>query len=244
MTPAGALLAAALYHSLLGYHSTKVGSKYKLEDREEQKARLAVIATDIVESCEARLPEHFTLRLCVGLEATTVKWESGLLKAIHEGTQLGPSGERCLNQLHFGVTHVPDVRWAITREEWEATTGLGLEATRRCTDLGVRVIGWHVHRCWKKWHGAELQMKVQWEFAEYHHPSNTCNSHSALMSVLRAESWRELDAKLERPVTSEMVNELRSTGVNSMNDNSEPEPSRRADAPAAGNAGFARGEEK
>lgn len=235
MTPAGALLAASLYHSLLGYHSVKVGSAYKLEDRSEQKARLALIAATIVEACEARLPEHFTLRLCVSLEATTVKWESGLLKAIHEGTQLGPSGERCLNQLHAGVVHIPDPRWAITRSEWENTLGLSPDATRRCVDLGVRVIGWHVHRCWHGWRGAELQMKVQWEFAEYHHPSVTCNSHSALMSVLRAESWRELNEKLERPVTDEMVADY---------EEQTRAPHAGAGGPADGNAGFARGEQR
>jgi len=206
MTPAGAILAAQLYSALLGYHSQKVGSAYKLENRDEQKARLAVITTAIVETCEAHPIEHLNLRGCAALEATAVKWESGLLRAIHEGTQLGPAGERCLNQLHRTVTQIPNPKWAITHDEWLNSTGLSLAATQRCTTLGVRVLGWHVHRCWRKWSSKKLDEKVEHIFSEYHIPDSAgCMSHVSHMSVMRAESFRELALKLQIVPSAEKI---------------------------------------
>ena len=207
MTSAGALLAAQLYGALLGYHSQKVGGAYTLENREEQKSRLAVIATAIVETCEAHPIEHLNLRGCAALEATAVKWESGLLRAIHEGSQRGPSGELCLNQLHRTVIQIPNPKWAITHEEWLNSTGLDLASTTRCTTLGVRVLGWHVHRCWRKWvHIKTLDEKIEHIWAEYHIPdSQSCMSQVSHMSVMRAESFRELALKLQIEPTAEKI---------------------------------------
>lgn len=216
MSPTAAILAASLFHELLGYHSVKVGSAYKEENRVQQEARLAVISTQIVEACEAHPIEHLTLTACVALASTTAKWESGLLAAIHEGTKKGPSGELCLFQLHHGVTNIPNPKWAITHEEWAAAPGLSPEATRRCADLGVRVLGWHVHRCWAKWHNPRIVgdagepgflIRVERVFAEYHHPDTACYSTVLPMSLIRRESFRELLEKLKRPIGEDRIAE-------------------------------------
>jgi len=168
----------ALYALLLGYHTLKVGSSYALEDREAQKARLHDIAEAAVESCRAhplwfmvgKKKVTWPLAGCVAVSSTMPKWESGLLKEIQSGERLGPAGERGLFQLHRTVTKIPDPRWHITAEEWRAIGGLTPEDTRHQTDLGVRVLGWHVYRCQIAFKGADL-MHLARLFAEYHHPS-------------------------------------------------------------------------
>lgn len=208
MTHQEFLLAAQLFHALLGYHSVKVGSTYKTENRDEQKSRLATIATATVEQCSLHPIEHMGLVRCVGIVATTAKWESGLLQEIHSGKQRGPAGELCLVQLHRQVVQIPHPKWRITHDEWLATPGLDYAATSRCIGLGVRVHGWHAHRCWMKWHDP-VQGRVEREFAEYWHPNTGCSAIVQLPSILRAESWRELDEKLRMPVTQQVVDEYR-----------------------------------
>lgn len=171
-------MVEALFSLLLLYHTQKVGSSYALEDREQQKARLHDIARAVVEECQAH-PLWYLLHNkriewplsgCVSLAATTEKWESGFLVEIHSGAKVGPAGERCLFQPHRTVVNIPDKRWKITYDEWLNSPGLGLEATRRCTSIGLRILGWHVYRCQIPFKGGDLFQAAR-VFAEYHYPS-------------------------------------------------------------------------
>jgi hypothetical protein len=122
--------------------------------------------------------------------ATLVKWESGLLESIHAGKP-GPSGELCLAQLHRSIVNVPHADYAITRAEWLATPGL--DSTRHCIDIALRVIRWHVYRCNRYrddfWDVSNI-------FAEYHHPTTFCESKVLPMSKKRKKSYDQMKKKI------------------------------------------------
>jgi hypothetical protein len=168
-------LAAALALSLIKYHATRVPEHMRGETEPERVARITLIAEKVVEACEIeKFPKGFgwTKLGCVVLEATAIKWESGLLREVHSGEKLGPGGEVCLNQLHRTVVMISDQRHAITADELAASVGLGPEPTLQCLRLGVRVLGLHVRR-----HRILMEKGGYWSaslvFREYHRPTTT-----------------------------------------------------------------------
>ena len=109
-------------------------------------------------------------------------------RTVHEGTLLGKAGERCLFQLHRKVSLVPSARWRVSENEWAQTTGLGAEATARCADAGVRVLGWQIARCGIRYESGGRFVAAQ-VFAEYHHPDARCQAVVSHMSDVRAGSY-------------------------------------------------------
>jgi hypothetical protein len=188
-----ALLTEALFLLLLGYHSVHVNPAWRHEADEDRRARIHDIAEAVVAACkgEIDLMPGWPLAGCVALEATAAKWESGFRVEIHSGEEKGPAGELCLNQLHRTVSLIPNAKYRVTREEWLATPGLGLESTERCTFAGVKVLAWHVHRCKIRYEGGGWWPAVQ-IFSEYHHPSQTCGAVALPMSTRRALSYQYL----------------------------------------------------
>jgi hypothetical protein len=159
------------------------------ETMTERDARYHDIAVGIDAACTRHPWPGWPHVACVALATTAAKWESGLLKTVHEGTLLGKAGERCLFQLHRKVSLVPSAKWRVTPEEWAATTGLGAEATARCADAGVRVLGWQIARCGIKYEQGGRYVASQ-VFAEYHMPSADCRTVISRMSDTRAGSYQ------------------------------------------------------
>jgi hypothetical protein len=186
-------MVVALHGLLLGYHSVHPNPKWQQESAEDRSARLHDIAEASVAACEAEidLMTGWPIAGCVALEATAAKWESGLRIEIHSGEEKGPAGELCLNQLHRTVSLIPNSKYRITRSEWLATPGLGIEATERCTFAGVKVLAWHVHRCKIRYEGGGWSAAMH-VFAEYHHPSQSCTAAALPMSSRRAISYQYL----------------------------------------------------
>jgi len=186
-----------LYAELLEYHAGRVDLTHRHETEEERQERIRWIADAIPKACveipfDAQL--GWTFEKCVALGTTTAKWESGLVREVHAGTKRGPSGERCLFQLHRLVSAVPDPKYRVTPEELALTVGLSLEATERCAVAGIKTLGWHIHRCGFR---ADDYLAPAYIFAQYHLPSNThCRVLPTRMNSLRASSYRHLLAKL------------------------------------------------
>ena len=183
-----------LFHMFQSYYDTRVPLRYRHETEEAKDARLMDLATALVSECkkhplDARL--GWTLESCVALGATTAKWESGLLQDVHSGKRVGPSGERCLFQLHQGGVSVPDARYRVTHEEWLELTGTGPEATARCVAAGVKTLGWHIHRCSIHFEGGDRFPAAEL-FAEYHVPDVNCHRMPNAMNMARANGYATL----------------------------------------------------
>jgi len=187
-----------LYDELLAYHSERVHVPYRHEDEESRRERMHWIAEGVVAACRSEPLDEtlgWTFNKCVALGTTAAKWESGLVLEVHSGARRGPSGERCLFQLHRLVSAVPDPRYRVTPEELAATTGLTPEATTRCAVAGVRTLAWHVHRCRFR---ADDYLSPAFIFAQYHMPSLRCRVIPTRMNSIRASSYRHLLTELER----------------------------------------------
>ncbi len=160
--------------------------------------RYRLIASSIVDACKRRSWPGWPLAGCVALAATAAKWESGLLKDVHEGGRLGPSGERCLFQLHRKAVAIPSPEWRISPEEWKRTTGLDEEATQACADAGVRALGWQVARCRIAFEGGGWYPASR-VFEEYHVPLPGCPVRGiSEMSGKRGRNYSSLLAKIRR----------------------------------------------
>jgi len=168
------------------------------ETYEERDARYRDVAGAIDMACTQHPWPGWPHAACVALSETAAKWESGILKTVHEGSLLGKAGERCLFQLHRKITLVPNDHWRVSEAEWKQTTGLGPEATARCADAGVRVLGWQIVRCGIKYEAGGRYAAAH-VFAEYHLPDANCRSVVSKMSDMRAGSYltalRKLDNK-------------------------------------------------
>ena len=65
---------------------------------------------------------------------------------VHDGSKLGDHGRAaCLGQIH--------VSWRVPKQDWEALTGTGLEATRRCVGTVAGLLGGYRRMC-GSWEGA------------------------------------------------------------------------------------------
>jgi len=178
---------------LVNYYAVRSGAPVSDEDR----TRLATLARVNVEVCEAHPIKGWSLAQCVALVTTTQMWESGLLRKVHAGEQRGPSGERCVMQLHREVVMIPRPVYAITREEWEKIEGTDEESTRACVTLGLRALSWHITRCNIRLDGHQY-LALAGLFNEYHRPSARCRAMSSWLSGRRADTWATLAAKLSR----------------------------------------------
>ena len=192
-------LAEALLAMLLKFHTTRVPERYWGESGLEREARISRIAESEVYACrKVKLPGRWTFGGCLALLQTVERWESGLERGVHSGEKRGPAGEICLVQLHHRVTapdaiHDPDYK--ITEEEWESLPGLDIDATRRCSFAGAKILMYHVSRCsipfsadsW--WTAARI-------FAEYHHPANDCHAVVLPMSSHRGMTYAMIYRRL------------------------------------------------
>lgn len=197
-------LSAALAVSFLRYYDHRVPEHMRDEDPVHVQARLTMVADEIVRACRADpLPTSlgWTLPACVALVATTAKWESGLLRSTHSGARLGPSGERCLMQLHRGVTDNTTGLYVITPWEWEHSPGEDRESTELCVRLGLRTILHHLTRCSIRYEPGGWS-RVAFFFAEYHRPTPYCSSILSGMNTDRALSYAGLLRRLSRAASS------------------------------------------
>lgn len=167
------------------------------ENIDERSERYAQIAESIVKACRNHPWPGWPLEGCVALSSTAAKWESGLLRSVHEGGLKGPAGELCLFQLHRLIVRVPDESWRVTREEWLKTTGLDREATDMCADAGVRSLGWQVKRCSIKYEGGGWYQAGR-VFQAYHLPNSGCPIMISEMSGKRGRSYQSLLWKIQR----------------------------------------------
>jgi hypothetical protein len=92
------------------------------------------------ESNSERRQRLETVARAVELEVPTRQWravviallwhESRFARDVHSGARMGDAGRAaCLGQLH---------RLGLPRDEWEALTGVGLPATRRCVRVAYQ----------------------------------------------------------------------------------------------------------
>lgn len=165
------------------------------ETLDARSERYALIAESIVQACQNNPWPGWSLAGCVALSATAAKWESGLLRSVHEGSLKGPAGELCLFQLHRFVTGIPREPWRISREEWLATPGLDAVHTYNCTDAGVRALGWQIARCQIRPEGGSWYPGSR-IFQMYHLPNGGCVSMISEMSGTRGRSYQSLLWKL------------------------------------------------
>lgn len=89
------------------------------ESRDERRERLETVARAV----ELEVPTRQWRAVVIAL-----LWhESRFARDVHSGARMGDAGRAaCLGQLH---------RLGLPRDEWEALTGVGLPATRRCVRL-------------------------------------------------------------------------------------------------------------
>jgi len=186
--PSAPPLAEQVFADLHDYGKAREPDGPIGETLDERDARYHDVAVGIDAACTAHPWPGWPHVACVALATTAAKWESGLLRTVHEGTLLGKAGERCLFQLHRKVSLVPSARWRVSENEWAQTTGLGAEATARCADAGVRVLGWQIARCGIRYESGGRFVAAQ-VFAEYHHPDARCQAVVSHMSDVRAGSY-------------------------------------------------------
>lgn len=186
--PSAAPLSERVFADLHEYGVAREPGGPMGETVDERDVRYHDVAVAIDEACTAHPWPGWPHVACVALATTAAKWESGLLRTVHEGTLLGKAGERCLFQLHRKVSLVPNPRWRVSENEWSQTTGLGPEATARCADAGVRVLGWQIVRCGIKYEQGGRYAAAH-VFAEYHHPDARCEAVVSRMSDTRAGSY-------------------------------------------------------
>jgi hypothetical protein len=192
-------LAEALLSMLLKFHTSRVPERYWGESKPEREARISRIAESEVYACrKVKLPGRWTFGGCLALLQTAQRWESGLERSVHSGEKRGPAGEICLSQLHPsvyrpGAIHDPD--YQITEDEWNSLAGLDVDATRRCSFAGAKVLMYQVSRCsipfsadsW--WTAAKI-------FAEFHHPANDCRANVLPMSSQRGMTYAMIYRKI------------------------------------------------
>lgn len=188
-----------LFALLRSYYDTRVPVRYRTETEEVLDARLMNIATALDSACkshpfDAKLGWNYAS--CIALAATTAKWESGLLEDVHSGKKRGPSGERCLFQIHRAVVSVPDAKYRVTAGELEQTTGTDEAATIVCVIGGVKTLGWHIHRCRIRYEDGGRYPAAR-VFAEYHHPYALCGAPIDGMSMARASGYQAMLHKVQ-----------------------------------------------
>ena len=191
-----AISSCDLYDSLLAYHEKRVPVHMRHEDEPARQERIRWIAESIIKACaDFPLDEKlgWTSNQCIALAATMAKWESGLTRAVHEGSKKGPSGELCLFQIHRGVTQVPDPLYRTTEAERLETVGLSAEATDRCALAGVKDIAWQIHRCGMRAGDALSPARM---FEQYHWPDPSCTYKLDPMSMARSRSYHTLLTQL------------------------------------------------
>lgn len=185
-----------LYDSLLSYHTKRVNVNYRHETESEREARIRTIAEAIAKACEDFPLDRklgWTTNQCIVLASTMAKWESGLIKEVHEGNKKGPAGELCLFQLHRGIANIPDPVYRTSEAERLLTVGTDPESTLRCATAGVKTIAWQIHRCSLTAGDFTAPAKM---FEQYHWPDVNCTFRFNGMSSDRAASYRSLLAKL------------------------------------------------
>ena len=193
----GAVLTERVFSDLHDYGFAREKDGPIGEALDERDARYRDIALAIDAACRAHPWPGWPHKACVAMATTAAKWESGMLRTVHEGSKVGAAGEKCLFQLHRKTTLAPLNKWHIAMTEWEQLTGLGPEATARCADAGVRVLGWQVARCRIKFARGDRWPAAQ-VFGEYHFPSATCDAPPGAMGFARAGSFVSLYEKLVR----------------------------------------------
>lgn len=174
---------------LVAYYNVRVPEHMRHETPAQISDRFEMILESIDRACSEFPLDGWSHEECVVLGTTAVKWESGLLPAVHSGEKRGPSGEVCLFQIHPGAV-AGDPAYRVTHEEWLKLPGLDAASTQACANAGIKTIAWHIHRCHfvsgdKDWYAAALV------FAEYHQPSATCVSTLSGMNLKRARDYMQ-----------------------------------------------------
>ena len=75
-------------------------------------------------------------------QLTIIRFESGNLLGVHDGSIRGPSGEVCLMQIH-----PTNGTWRKYSDSFEALAGVDLEATTACIRTGTASLVWAANRC-------------------------------------------------------------------------------------------------
>lgn len=176
------------------YYLARVPEHLRHEDVEEARARISLISYSIARACESNPIPGWPFGACVALAGTAAKWESGLMRDVHAGTKLGPSGELCLFQIHPNAL-ASDPAYRITKEEWNTLGGLDAEATVRCAAAGVKTLAYHIHRCHIGFENGGWVAAAR-VLSEYHLPSAACRASISRGSVARAMDYRGLYRKL------------------------------------------------
>jgi hypothetical protein len=190
--------SARLAAELVTYHEHRVDIAHRHETEESRLERLRWLADGIIAGCTAEpfdVKLGWTFNQCVALATTAAEWESGLMVEVESGALRGPAGELGPWQLHRFVSAVPNPKYRVTPEELAASVGLSAETAALAARLGVRTLGWHVHRC--RLRGTDFVAPAEL-FAEYHRPSVNCTATLTKMNSDRARSYRALLARLER----------------------------------------------
>lgn len=130
-------MIALLFTIFQHYYDLRVPPRYRHETEAAKDERIHNVPVAIDAACAAtplQVSLGWTHASCVALAAVVAQWESGLLEEVHSGKKLGPSGERCLFQIHpaaaYAMLSVPDSRYRISEEQWNSLTGTKVFAVR------------------------------------------------------------------------------------------------------------------